>query len=380
MMTGRAGSYIKQPSGYLAFIPSALPPEPPLNFDSELIRLLAEANRELGRLDGAAEILPNPDLFVAMYVKKEAVLSLQIEGTQASLVDVLEFGADKNQAAIPEDVGEVINYVKAMNYGLGRLDTLPLSLRLIREIHAVLLENTRGWQRNPGEFRQTQNWLGPSGCNLKTATFIPPPVPDMINAMNDLEMFLHNASELPILIKAGLAHCQFETIHPFLDGNGRIGRLLITFMLCQQGALSRPLLYLSYYFKKNRPEYYDWLMEVRNNGDWEGWLKFFLKGVIEVSKQAISTARKIIEMQYNHKALVSQEVKTPNALKLLDLLYLRPILSVSDVKEGLGISYPTANNLVNRFTGMDILRERTGQQRHKVFNYTEYLEILNDTV
>lgn len=357
-----------------------MPPEPSVNFDSELIRLLSEANRELGRLDGAAEILPNPDLFVAMYVKKEAVLSSQIEGTQASLVDVLEFGAEENLATIPEDVGEVINYVKAMNYGLNRLNTLPLSLRLIREIHAVLLENTRGGQRNPGEFRKTQNWIGPQGCNLKTATFVPPPVPEMINAMGDWELFMHRENELPILIKAGLAHCQFETIHPFLDGNGRIGRLLITFMLCQQEALNRPLLYLSYYFKKNRSQYYDWLMEVRNNGDWEGWLKFFLKGVIEVSKQAISTARKIIELQSNHKALVIQEANSPNALKLLDLLYLRPVLSIPDVKEELGISYPTASNLVNRFAELELLKEKTGQQRNRAFNYTEYLEILNDNV
>ena len=380
MMTGRAGRYIKQPSGYLAFIPGTLPPDPSVNFDSELIRLLSEANRELGRLDGAAEILPNPDLFIAMYVKKEAVLSSQIEGTQASLVDVLEFGTEENIATLPEDVGEVINYVKAMNYGLNRLDTLPLSLRLIREIHAILLKNTRGGQRNPGEFRKTQNWIGPAGCNLKTATFVPPPVPEMTTAMGDLELFMHSESDLPILIKAGLAHCQFETIHPFLDGNGRIGRLLITFMLCQQEALNRPLLYLSYYFKKNRSQYYDWLMEVRNNGDWEGWLKFFLKGVIEVSKQAISTARKIIELQAKHKALVSQEANSPNALKLLDLLYIRPVLSISDVKEELGVSYPTASNLVNRFAELKLLKEKTGQQRNRAFNYTEYLEILNDNV
>ena len=347
-MTGRAGRFIKQPSGYLAFIPATLPPDPPLNFDSELIRLLAEANRELGRLDGAAEYYQS-DLFVAMYVKKEAVLSSQIEGTQASLVDVLEFGAEENLATIPEDVGEVINYVKAMNYGLQRLDDLPLSLRLIREIHAVLLKNTRGSQRNPGEFRKTQNWIGPPGCNLKTATFVPPPVPEMLKAMGDLELFMHRETELPILIKAGLTHCQFETIHPFLDGNGRIGRLLITFMLCQKGALNRPLLYLSYYFKKYRSDYYDWLMKVRNTGDWEGWLKFFLKGVIDVSKQAIDTARRIIDLQASHEALVIREANTPNALKLLALLYLRPVLSITQVKDELGISYPTASNLVNQF-------------------------------
>lgn len=378
-MSNRAGRYTPQPSGYTAFIPASLPPDPSIVFDNEMIKLLSEANRELGRLDGVAETLPNPDLFVAVYVKKEAVLSSQIEGTQASLVDVLEFGNEEtNIRSMPEDVGEVVNYIRAMNYGLNRLDSLPLSLRLIKEIHEILLTGTRGSHRNPGEFRRTQNWIGPHGCTLRTATFVPPPVPEMERSMGELEIFMHSEVDLPILIKVGLVHCQFETIHPFLDGNGRIGRLLVTFLLCQQRALTRPLLYLSYYFKKYRSEYYDWLMDVRNNGNWEGWLKFFLRGVIEVSKQAIETARKIIELQSHHQSLVRSEANSPNALKLLDLLYIRPVLTVNDVAKELVLSYPTASNIINRFTELGILHEKTGQQRNRVYSYTDYLYILND--
>ena len=377
-MSTRAGTYVRQPSGYRAFVPNPLPPQPILYFDNELIRLLSEANRELGRLDGAAEVLPNPDLFVATYVKKEAVLSSQIEGTQASLVDLLEFEEEGNINTIPQDVGEIINYVKAMNYGLDRLNSLPLSLRLIKEIHRILLENSRGSQRSPGEFRKTQNWIGPAGCTLNTATFVPPPVPDMLKSMGDLEIFTHEDIELPILAKVGLVHCQFETIHPFLDGNGRVGRLLITFMLCEQKALKRPLLYLSYYFKKHRSEYYDCLMEVRNNGKWEEWLKFFFRGVIEVSKQAIDTARNIIDLQSEHKSLVIREVNTPNALKLLDILYYRPVLSIRDAERDLELSYPTASNLINKFVDLGLLKIKNNQQRYRTFVYTKYLNLLSD--
>ncbi len=376
-MENRAGIYVEQSTEYAAFYPKPLPPEPRIIFDDELIKLLSESNRELGRLDGAAEVLPDPDLFVAMYVKKEAVLSSQIEGTQASLVDLLEYRNEEKQSQISHDVGEVVNYVKAMNYGLERLNTLPLSLRLIREIHAVLLEGTRGGERNPGEFRRTQNWIGPPGCTLKTASFVPPPVEQMKQAMYDLETFMHNNSSLPLLVKVGLVHAQFETVHPFLDGNGRMGRLLITFLLCQQKALNRPLLYLSYYFKKHRMEYYEWLMKVRNKGDWEGWLKFYLQGIIEVSKQGIKTARKILDLQSNHRNLI-MNIKSTNANKLLDYIYTQPILTINDVVQELEISYPTANTLVSKFCEIGLLKERTGQQRNKVFSYVEYLNILED--
>ena len=376
----RAGQYISQSSGYKAFIPNPLPPNPPINFDIELIKLLSDAERALGRLDGAAEILPNPDLFVGMFVKKEAVLSSQIEGTQASLVDVLEFDADE-QIKKGSDVGDVVNYINAMNYGLERLDKLPLSLRLIREIHSVLLQGTRGADKDPGEFRKSQNWIGPSGSTLANASFVPPAVEEMKKAMGDLELYMHDeSSNLPHLIKIGLIHCQFETIHPFLDGNGRVGRLLITFYLVQKGILNKPLLYLSYYFKKNRIDYYEWLMQVRLKGRWEDWLKFFLKGVIEVSNSAIEISRKILQLQSTHKSVVMENNNTQNALKLIDLLYLRPVITINDVVDELGITYPTASTLVKSFEEINILKEKTGQQRNRVYGYTEYIEILEEDI
>ena len=238
----RAGKYVKQVEGYRAFIPAPLPPQPPIVMDAELTRLLSEADHALGRLDGVTSILPNPDLFVSMYVRHEAVLSSQIEGTQSTLEDVLQFEIDAKGQEHPKDVEEVVNYVRSMNHGLKRLDSLPLSLRLIREIHEKLLQGVRGANRTPGEFRRSQNWIGPANCTLATATFVPPPVHDMQAALDNLEKFLHDTTSYPALIHCGLAHAQFETIHPFLDGNGRVGRLLITFLLCQRGILKYPLL------------------------------------------------------------------------------------------------------------------------------------------
>src|SRR5438128_10623272 len=245
----RAGRYVKQLEGDRAFIPAPLPPDPPVTMDAELLRLLSDADRALGRLDGATSILPNPNLFVAMYVPQEAVLSSQIEGTQSTLQDVLQFEIDSKGREFPKDVQEVVNYVRAMNYGLDRLRTLPLSLRLVREIHGKLLEGVRGSNRTPGEFRTSQNWIGPVGCALSNATFVPPPVHEMHQALDNLEKFLHDQTSFPLLIHCGLAHAQFETIHPFLDGNGRVGRLLITFLLCERRALTRPLLCLCRYLQ-----------------------------------------------------------------------------------------------------------------------------------
>jgi len=265
----RAGKYVRQIGGYKAFIPKNLPPDPPIKMDGEMLTLLSQADRELGRLDGSTETLPNPDLFVFMYVRKEAVLSSQIEGTQASLMDVLEFEAHAVRTGRPKDVHEVVNYVAAMNYGLDRLKSLPLSLRLIREIHAALLEGVRGSKRNPGEFRRSQNWVGPNGSTLASAIYVPPPPHEMGMALDNFEKFLHDKTSMPFLIKVGIAHAQFETIHPFVDGNGRVGRLLITFLLCQKEILKHPLLYLSHYFKLHRSEYYDRLQAIRDVGNWE---------------------------------------------------------------------------------------------------------------
>ena len=372
----RSGKFVRQQSDYTAFIPNTLPPEPPIQIDSEMIYLLSSADRRLGRLDGITQILPNPDLFVAMYVKKEAVLSSQIEGTQASLIDILEKD-EENHDRIEKNVEEVVNYVNAMNYGIKRLQELPLCLRLIREIHSVLLENVRGGERNPGEFRRSQNWIGPAGCTLSTATFVPPPVLEMQESMNNLEMFIYNDEYIPPLIKIGLLHAQFETIHPFLDGNGRMGRLLITFWLCQQKILTKPLLYLSYYFKKNRVEYYDRLMDVRLKGDWEGWMKFFLKGIADVSDEAIYTAKQILTMKDQHAVKINQQLKNPsNGLKLLERLFENPMVTINKVAEMLGVSYPTASSLVNDFCDIGLLRSTSQLHRNKRFSYFEYVNIL----
>ena len=377
MSYGRAGKYVRQPAGYRAFIPKPLPPDPELVIDQGLLTLLSNADRALGRLDGATEILPNPDLFVAMYVRHEAVLSSQIEGTQASLSDVLEYQAASAREGIPADVAEVVNHVNAMNYGLERLQTLPLSLRLIREIHERLMEGVRGSQWPAGQFRSGQNLIGPPGAQLKDATFIPAPPEEALQALGELERYLHRDEALPVLIFCGLVHAQFETIHPFMDGNGRMGRLLITFLLCQRTILKRPLLYLSYYFKQHRREYYESLMAIRDEGDWEGWLRFFLQGVFEVAQGATETGRRILGLREEHRRLVTERIRgAPNGLRLLDLLFHTPIVNVRLVHDALApISQPTANGLVNQFTELGLLREITGGARNRLFRYDRYLAL-----
>jgi Fic family protein len=372
----RAGRYVRQPAGYSAFVPKPLPPAPALRQDAELASLLSAADHRLGRLDGVAATLPNPDLFVAMFVHKEAVLSSQIEGTQASLDDVLEFEAGAAAADLPGDVTEAVNYVAAMNLGLRRVKELPLSLRLIREIHRRLLEGVRGGEKEPGEFRRSQNWVGPMGTSLTEAMYVPPAVEDMKRAMGELEGFLHDPRLLPPLIKCGLVHSQFETIHPFLDGNGRMGRLLITFLLCQEGILERPLLYLSYFFKRNRIEYYDRLQAVRDRGAWEEWMKFFLRGVIEVSSESATTVRDILALRAAHSELLQTKLRSANSLRLLDRLYDRPVTSVSDVAEYLSVTFNGANALMGKFCDLGLLRETTGGARSRRFAYDPYLSLL----
>ena len=379
MDTGRAGTYIRQPRGYRAFIPKPLPVDPPLVIDQELWTKLSAGDRALGRLDGATEVLPNPNLFVAMFARREAVLSSQIEGTQASLVDVLEYEADAARKGLRSDVAEVVNHVRAMNHGLERLESLPVSLRLIREIHEELLTDVRGGRRSPGEFRRTQNWIGPPGCTLTEAAFVPPPPHEMMAALSDLEAFLHADVDLPTLVNVGLVHAQFETIHPFIDGNGRVGRLLITFLLCQRKILRQPLLYLSLYLTRHKPEYYERLMAIRDYGDWEGWLKFFLQGVAEVANQATDTARRILQLREEHRDFVSQHIRgSANGLRLLDFLYQRPVVSVGLVTRELAVSNPTANKLVNQFNNAGLLVEITGRQRNRLFSYGSYLSLFED--
>jgi len=377
---GRAGRYQAQPSGYRAFIPAPLPPDPRVRIEGEVQHRLSEADRALGRLDGSVTTLPNPDLFVYMYVRKEAVLSSQIEGTQSSLPDLLAAEADILGSQIPRDVDEVVNYVRAMNGGLARLEQLPVSVRLIREIHAELLQGVRGSRLTPGELRRSQNWIGSAGSTLANATFVPPPPDEVPKALGELEAFLHATDDHPLLIKIGLAHAQFETIHPFLDGNGRVGRLLITFLLCERGVLRKPVLYLSHYFKAHRQEYYDRLQAVRDAGNWEAWLEFFLRGVAEVSLQAADTARQILELREQHRSLIAERLgrAAGNGHRILQHLYEHPIVSANDVQEVIGTTFPGANQIVRRLVEAGILTEITGQARHRRFRYEPYVRLFTD--
>lgn len=372
----RSGAYVKQTTGYRAFIPAPLPPKPAVAIEGELQNLLSRADMALARLDGVAEMLPNVDLFIAMYVKKEALLSSQIEGTQASLDDLFAYeGGDK--LANLNDVTEVVNYVKAMNYGIDRLRDLPMSLRLIKEIHATLLEGVRGSERLPGEFKSSQNWIGSPGCTLNEASFVPPPPYEAMEAMGALEHYFHDKAKLPVLIDCALIHYQFETIHPFLDGNGRMGRLLITFFLYWKEVMHKPLLYLSYYFKKNRQEYYDRLNMVRDTGDYEQWIDFFLKGVVDIAGSAMDTARQILDLQSRHRrTLWEKKISSPIAVGILEQLFYTPLVSIGQIAGQFDVSYQAASTIVSQLEKAEILRETTGRKRDKRFVYRDYLNIL----
>lgn len=376
----RAGSYIRQPTGYSAFVPKPLPPEPPLQYDGELLSLLSQADHALGGLDGATTVLPNPDLFVMMYVSKEAVLSSQIEGTQASLTDVLELEANVLRPNAPKDAGEVTNYIKALNHGIQRLHDLPVSMRLIREIHEILMRNTRGKDKDPGELRRSQNWIGAEGCGLNAAKFVPPAPDDMKLALADLEKFLHEPAPWPVLVQVGLAHAQFETIHPFLDGNGRVGRLLVTFLLLERGRLNRPLLYISHYFKQNRTEYYDRLQAVRDKGQWEEWIKFFLRGVATVATDATDVARKIILLREEQRERIQMlgGRTASNALRLHEKLFSVPYITVKSTAGLLDCNYATANAMVKHLESVGILTNAWHRQRNRVYTHFEYLRLFQE--
>lgn len=378
--TDRAGRYVQQSSGYRAFIPAGLPPDLPIRIDDSMQALLSQADRALGRLYGSVQTLPDPDLFVFMYVRKEAVLSSQIEGTQSSLSDVLEAEARILDPNRPKDVSEVLNYVAAMNYGLDRLESLPVSVRLVREIHERLLLGVRGSDRSPGELRRSQNWIGPAGCTLNDAVFVPPPPDEVPQALSDWEGFLHAEDPMPTLIKIGVAHAQFETIHPFLDGNGRVGRLLISFLLCERGILRKPVLYLSHFFRRYRDRYYDSLQAVRDTGDWESWLGFLLQGIAEVASEATSTIRRIVDLREQHRTLIAERFGrvAGNGIRVLEMLFSRPIISVNDIKALTGTSYPAANDLMNRLVRHGLVQEITGQARNRRFRYGDYVRIFTE--
>jgi len=379
-MRFRAGRYVQQPAGYRAFIPAPLPPDPPLDLSGPLRERLSEADYALGRLDGAVLTLPNPDLFVFMYVRKEAVLSSQIEGTQSSLQNLLAAEAQLFDPDTPRDVNEVANYVRAMNHGLARLADLPVSVRLIREIHTELMQGVRGGRLAPGELRTSQNWIGPGDCTLANATFVPPPPHEVPGALSDLERFLHDGAGLPPLIQVGLAHAQFETIHPFLDGNGRVGRLLITFLLTEKRLLGKPVLYLSHYFKQHRSEYYERLQAVRDAGDWEGWLGFFLEGVVSVSREAAQTAAAILRMREEFRARITERLgrAAANGQRVMDRLFDHPIVNVATVREWLGLTPAGANQIVSRLEGIGLLREITGYARNRRFVFEPYLRLFDE--
>ena len=375
----RAGRYVRQPNQYSAFIPEPLPPLPQISIDGAVQTALSKADRALGRLDGSIQTLPDPDMFVFMYVRKEAVLSSQIEGTQSSLNDLLEAEAAINDTAHPSDVGEVLNYVHAMNYGLKRLSELPISVRLIREIHEKLMQGVRGNHASPGELRRTQNWIGPGGCTLADAVFVPPPPQEVEDLLSDLEKFVHTESDIPALVKIGLIHAQFETIHPFLDGNGRVGRLLIAFYLCEKEFLLKPVLYLSYWFKLHRARYYELLQNIRDRGEWEEWIQFFLDGVAAVSLEATETARAIVALREDHRRRVTDRFgrSAGNGLRVLEDLYKHPFIDNRAVMAKLGITFPAAADLITRFVDAGLLVEITGQERYRVWQYFPYVQLFS---
>ncbi len=360
-----------------AFVPPPLPPEPAIDVLA-LLEKLSLAERALGRLDGITMLLPRQELFLYMYVRKEAVLSSQIEGTQSTLSDLLRFEAEAQAGQPIDDIREVSNYVDAMMYGLERLRDLPLSLRLIREMHGRLLQSARGGTKSPGEFRRSQNWSG--GTRPGNALFVPPPVNELGPCLDAFERFMHeDASRLPALIKAGLLHVQFETLHPFLDGNGRIGRLLVTLYLCINGVLNKPLLYLSLFLKTHRAEYYRLLQEVRENGNWEAWLDFFLTGVAQTANQAFEAATHIVDLFRQDRERIATEGERANStLRIHDLFQLNPFLTSNQLVRQTGLSSPTVNTALADLQRLGIIEEVTGRKRGRVFSYRRYLSVLNE--
>ena len=376
------GRILKTDRDYYAFIPNPLPPQ--ISYTKELVNLLSEATLQLGNLNGVGTMLPNPNLLIIPYVRREAVLSSRIEGTQTSLSELFYFEAQRKEEQKKEaqksDVLEVLNYVKAMDYGIKRLKELPLSLRLIREIHAILMKDVRGKHLTPGEFRRSQNWIGSAGCTLNEATFVPPPLNEMNQVLTDFEKFLHDRENFSGLIQCALMHYQFEAIHPFLDGNGRIGRLLITLFLYERQHLTYPMLYLSAFFEKYRSEYYDRLLVVSQKGDWEEWIKFFLRAVVAQSQDAIKNSHAILNLLEVYKKRIQQKRLSGYALKLLDEIFKNPYISIPRAAQKLRTSYHTAKAAVKKLIEAEILFEITDKLRGKVYCAKELLDLLEDKI
>lgn len=376
-MDNRAGHLITNLSGemaYKSFVPTPLPPKPSIELTEDMINLLIKANSQLAVLESIATRSPNVELFISMYVRKEALMSSQIEGTQATLEDVLDPMIEANTN---RKVADVVNYIKATEFAIKRLHELPLCNRLIKETHAVLMEGVRGQEKSPGEFRRSQNWIGGQGSTLKNARYIPPSPDDMIEAMSDLEKYINADDELDALIRAALIHYQFETIHPFLDGNGRVGRLLITLFLMEKKVLSTPALYISYFLKKNRVEYYDRMTEVRAKGNYEQWVTFFLRALLESAEDATATIDELIALHDKNAAVISGMGRAAkNAMLVFEYLEANPIIEIRKTAEALSITFNTASSAVKRLTDAGILVQTTNASRNRTFAYEDYLSIL----
>lgn len=376
-MENRAGKYRTNLSGetaYRSFIPAPLPPVPPINMDNEMIALLVKANQQLSVLENVSGRIQNMDLFVSMYVRKEALMSSQIEGTQATLEDILDPNLSAN---INRDAADVVNYIKAVNFAIQRMQTLPLSNRLLRETHAVLMQGVRGQEKNPGEFRRSQNWIGGEGSTLKNARYIPPNPEDMSLALSDLEKYIHTDDSIDVLIQTALIHYQFETIHPFLDGNGRIGRLLITLFLMEKQVMTSPVLYISYFLKKNRIEYYDRMSEVRVKGNYEQWVRFFLEAVYECAKNAVETVDCLSHLhEINEGAIKQLGRSSKNILQIFHYLETNPIIEIKKTADILNLSFNTVSSGVKKLVDMNILVKFSDTKRNKLFYYKEYLDFL----
>lgn len=376
-MANRAGSFRTNLSGeaaYKSFLPCPLPPVPAVQMDETMVAALVEANKSLATLESISSRIPDMDLFVSMYVRKEALMSSQIEGTQATLEDVLDPMIEENTN---KNVADVVNYIKATEFAINRLQSLPLCNRLIKETHAVLMENVRGQEKSPGEFRHSQNWIGGQGSTLNNARYIPPCPEDMVTSMSDLEKYMNSEDELDLLIRAALIHYQFETIHPFLDGNGRVGRLLITLFLMEKKVLTTPALYISYFLKRNRIEYYDRMTEVRNKGNYEQWILFFLTAILESSQDAIETIDKFTVLREKNVDIINGMGRaSSNAKVLFDYLESNPIIDIRKTSEALDLSYNTVSSAVKRLVDAGILVQTKNASRNRTFAYEDYLEIL----
>ena len=371
-----AGRLVLQAGGYTVFIPNPLPPE--IRIDWDLTRLLSEAGANLGELSGAGRLLSNPHLLIQPYIRREAVQSSRIENTRAGMDDLFFFEADESAPPRAPDVREVSNYVHAMEYGLERLKNLPLSVRLIREIHEILMKDVRGGYATPGELRRTQNWIGPPGCTLKDATFVPPPVEEMKRALSDWEKYLNGKPKEPPLIQCAITHYQFEAIHPFIDGNGRVGRLLITFLLCERGLLSQPLLYLSSFFERNRDEYYRRLLSVSQKADWRGWIEYFLKGVSVQAENARRDAASILDIYEEIKESVKKAGNAPrHTLRIVDKLFMNPVIMISKLARELELPYTSVKRCVDFLKTLGVLRELMGKKRNRLFASQKLIEILS---